>query len=89
MLINDSFEAAFGIIGIIIASQEYDDFFSNDGKKRYEETPKGTALRCLVSIMTVLMFGLAFRHYYLTFINYKNSGKLINDHPFWKTTYFK
>eukprot|EP00347_Sterkiella_histriomuscorum_P014586 403360318 len=89
LLINDVFMAIFAMVSLIISVVEYDDFFSNDGKERYEESQKGTILRSFSSVLTILTILLSIRHYYLTYLNYKKSGRLIQDVPFWKSYFMR
>ena len=55
-------------------------------------------LRIFTTIFTILagktynydfLVLLSIRHYYLYFLNTKSQGKLIQDEPFWRTSYMK
>jgi len=82
--INDTLAAILGIIGVLLAVIEYEDFYDDTHKPRYTSTETCTLLRSFVSITTAIIIVLLIIH---SLLSYQLSSQQLKGYET-KVSYF-
>lgn len=87
----DTIGSILGVGGLAIAFIELEDNYSDNGKERYESSPQGTFLRCLISVTTLILLVCVYKHHSLIYSMLRekqSSGEGVGS-TFYKSNQFK